>query len=326
MAALAAGSALPGHVRAALVRATLNLDSTPIPGVAGAHYIGSLEQGGNVLALATDAGPLVVDAKFAHTAADLLSDIKSLVSAPPALLINTHHHADHSGGNWIFKSPENRAQIIAHKNHKPRLAGNLERYAGQAEGHVEELKKESADQARVKVAEATLVKIKSLKADSFAATKEVADGATVIDHGGLRIELYHYGPGHTDNDLVVFIPKHNILHMGDLLFHEVHPFIDRGAKANTRGWQNSVREAMKLGDDKTIVIPGHGALTDKRALPKQIDYFDQLRLIVETAIREGESKEAVTQMKPEVFRGRGFEMLRGMALGAMYDEVSEGMN
>lgn len=323
----ATSSTLPIRALAALFQPKTTLTHQALPSVpgGGAFFIGSLEEAGNVLALATDAGPIMIDAKHAYMSPDLLNDLKTLVKDSPALLINTHHHADHSGGNWMFKL-DGSTHIAAHKNFNPRLAAMLQRHVNTAQGQVDNLKRESADQAKVNAAEDTLNKIKSLKAESFAAVQEVADGATVIEHGGQRIELYHYGAGHTDNDLVIFLPKANVLHMGDLLFHELHPFIDRSAKANTQGWQNSVKQAMKLGDDKTIVIPGHGAITDKTALPKQVEYFDQLRQIVETAMKEGKSKETIAAMKPEVFRGRGFEQLQGMALSAMYDEVSEGMH
>jgi cyclase len=315
---------LPRRAMAAWLDSKTTLTSKPIEGLRGGFFVGSLEEGGNVLALATEAGPVVIDAKHAYMASDLLGDIKTLTNAPPALLINTHHHADHSGGNWMFNSTG--VKIIAHKNLNPRIPANLERHISMAQGHIEELKRDASDPVKLKAAEETVATIKSLKSEDFAAKQELNDGVTVIEHGGLRIEAYHYGSGHTDNDLVVFIPKHNLLHMGDLLFNNLHPFIDRSAKANSAGWQNSVKQAMKLGDDKTIVIPGHGEIADKTALPKQIEYFDQLRDIVENAIKEGKSKETIAAMKPEAFNGRGFEQLQGMALSAMYDEVSEGMH
>ena len=72
--------------------------------------IGSQSDGGNVLILPSEAGTIVVDAKFAHTAWDLRRDITTHINGEVDLLINTHHHADHTGGNWIFRE---QATIVA---------------------------------------------------------------------------------------------------------------------------------------------------------------------------------------------------------------------
>src|SRR5262245_41708002 len=88
----------------------------PVPG--GGFVIGAIDDGGNVLVLPSETGPIIIDAKFAHTALDLRNDIQALFSKKPALLINTHHHADHSGGNWIFQDD---VKITAHKNFNPRI-------------------------------------------------------------------------------------------------------------------------------------------------------------------------------------------------------------
>jgi len=278
-----------------------------------------LGDGGIVLGQPSEAGPLLIDAKFAHTAGLLARQSREVLGAAPTLLIDTHHHADHSGGNWAFTKD---ATIIAHQNLSPRLAGNLPAYRSRAEADLAERRRRGDSEADLRAAAEQLETIAALTVADFAPDREVA-GELVLDHGGVKIELRHFGPGHTDNDLVVFLPQANILHLGDLLFHELHPFIDRSARASTIGWQNSLREAMKLGDSKTIVIPGHGEIADMSALPKMIDYFDQLRGIVTDAIRAGTPRDVVAAMKPEAFRGRGFEQLQARALEAMYDEISE---
>ena len=284
--------------------------------------IGSLADGGNILLIKSDQGPIIVDSKFAHTAEWLLNDIKAHAGEPPALLINTHHHADHSGGNWLLSAS---AKVAAHKNFNPRIEANLQRYVQGAQDRVSELEEQGAS-ADLQSAKALLEKLQSRNADHFRAKQELPDGVSIIEHGDVRVNTYHYGAGHTDNDLVVHFPEHNIIHMGDLLFHNLHPFIDRSAKANSKGWQNSVRQAMKLANDETIIIPGHGEVTDQSALPRQVEYFDQLRGVVETAMKEGKSKETIAALQPDVFKGRGFERFMGMALSAMYDELAAEMH
>jgi glyoxylase-like metal-dependent hydrolase (beta-lactamase superfamily II) len=319
--AVGAAAVLP-RSRAAAWRQkqSLPFEHVPItgaPGAAGgpaAHAI--LGDGGVVLVVRTPEGSIAVDAKFAHTAEDLAATIRGLVGEDPSILINTHHHADHTGGNWRFQ----RADIVAHRNLKPRLDGNLAVYRSQAEGRLSELRRSGASDEAIAAAGRTAEKIASLKTLDFMPDRHV-DGIVPLELGGVEVVLHHFGNGHTDNDLVVQFPRLNIVHMGDLLFHERHPFIDRPAGANTRGWQGAVRKAMELCDEKTVVIPGHGRVTDRAALPRQIEYFDTLREIVATAMKEGRSKEEIGRMQPEVFKALEFQMLQQRALEAMHDEL-----
>lgn len=318
MTALAGAGFLPHFARAAWLHRQLHFANKELPG--GAFVIGALTDGGNVLVMPTEAGPIMVDSKFAHTAPSLAGDVESLMKRMPVMLINTHHHADHSGGNWAFKDS---STIIAHKNFNPRIEKNLAQYAGAAQNRVEELKKSGAGEAAIQQATDLASKIKAMKTEHFTAKQEMSGAVNLISHGGVTAQLYHYGNGHTDNDLVVYFPAQNIVHMGDLLFHNVHPYIDRGAKADTKGWQNALREAMKVLNDETIVVPGHGEVTNKAALTKQIEYFDQMREIVRTAIKDGKSREEVTAMKPDQFKDYGLDWIRPITLGGMYDEVKE---
>ncbi len=285
-----------------------------LPG--GAYAIGGLSDGGLVVALPTDEGPILIDAKFSHTAPDLLDTAKALAEAPPTLLINTHHHGDHTGGNWIFKP---RARIVAHKNLNPRIPGNLPRYQSGARQVMQAVRGEETTEAQVKAATELAERIESLTAEQFTAAQTFEDTLT-LKHGGVTVELLHFGPGHTDNDTVIVLPEQNIMHAGDLLFHDLHPYIDRGAGADTKAWQKALGKAMERCNDKTTVVAGHGGVTDRAALAGQIAYFDTLRAIVDAAIAEGRSREEIIAMRPEEFQGRGFERLQSQALGAVYDE------
>jgi cyclase len=319
LAALAASSAL-GHRRLiAQIVPVYSFTSKKLPS-GGALVIGTLNDGGNVLILPSEKGTIVVDAKFAHTALDLRRDIETHINGEPDLLINTHHHTDHSGGNWAFRED---AVIVAHSNFNSRLGANLPRYVRQAEEHLQSLKAKDDGDPKIGGAAANLARIKTLKAEDFAATTQIEDELT-IDHGGVDILVHHFGDGHTDNDLVVFLPELNILHAGDLLFHNLHPFIDRSAKADTVGWQISLRKTIELCNEETIVIPGHGEVTNKAALQKQVGYFDQMREIVTAAMKEGRSKDTISAMNPEPFKDYGFEQIRPLTLSAMYEEISEG--
>src|SRR3989442_14508617 len=75
-------------------------------------------QGGNVGFLVTDAGVVVVDDEFEEVAQGIVDQVRSVTDKPIRYLVNTHYHADHTGGNPVFIK---FAEIIAHDNVRPRL-------------------------------------------------------------------------------------------------------------------------------------------------------------------------------------------------------------
>lgn len=274
-------------------------------------------QGGNALLVTTSEGPLLVDAKVGAAAAPLREATIDLGGGAPTLLVNTHHHADHTGGNFAFSAG---AKLVAHANLVPRLADTVDRRIKPGlERHVEALR----DEGRATLAAALQRRLGRLSPADFD-PDQIVTNKLDLAHGGKKLVLRHFGPGHTDNDLAVYFPELDVLHAGDLLFHEMHPFIDRSARASVKGWQGALLAMGKLCNPKTIVIPGHGEVTNATALVKQHAYFDQLRAVVKEAMAAGESREAIVKMTPKVFAGLGGARRQGSALGAMFDELSEG--
>ena len=277
------------------------------------------ERGGNSMLITTKEGAILVDTKISAAAQLLADEAKKVGGAAPKWVINTHHHFDHTGGNFAF---DDAAEIIAHKNLNPRMQANLDNMFKPALAtQINALR----TAGKTKEADQMAAWADKLTVDDIKADKEF-DDKLEVEHGGVKIVLHHFGNGHTDNDVVIHLPEQNIVHMGDLFFNHMHPFIDRGAGATTVGWRAGVRKAMELCDDKTIVVPGHGLMSDKKGLPSQIEYFEQLQTIVGQAIKDGKSKEAIGKIEPEEFKGFGLEQLREQALTNMYEELTAGMN
>ena len=211
-------------------------------------------------------------------------------------------------------------RTFAHKNLKPRLAATLD---DRIRPGLVKRAKELTDGGNLQAAYALEQKAKSLRVEQFAPDREVGDEHE-FDHGGVKVVLRHFGWGHTDNDLVVHLPDLKILHTGDLLFHHLHPFVDRNAKATTRGWQKCLTAMQKLCDESTVVVPGHGEVTNAGGLTDQHDYFEETRKAVEDARRKKMSKEDVTDLEVERFRSYGFARMRGRTLGTIFDELEAG--
>ncbi|MGH1460435.1 MAG: hypothetical protein ACRBB6_00200 [Neptuniibacter sp.] len=76
----------------------------------------------------------------------------------------------------------------------------------------------------------------------------------------------HLPGGHTDGDSVVFFKKANVVHMGDLYFNGFFPFVDVQNGGSVLKMSENVTAVLSMIDDKTIVIPGHGPVSNKSEL------------------------------------------------------------
>jgi cyclase len=275
-------------------------------------------EGGNTLVLMGKSAAALIDCKHAPFGKALRREAEAL-GAPIKLVINTHHHADHTGGNHAFSGD---LPILAHEKAKPRIAGNMNRYISAAKEAVTSLTA-STSPAAPKVREEAKAyhdRMNDLKAEEFEPKTLVKDSRD-LEIGGHQLTIHHFGPGHTDNDLVVFIPRQNIVHTGDLLFHKRHPFLDAGGGGSVQGWIDALQEVIGLCDAKTRVVPGHGEITDLSGLRGQIDYWNATRDAVAAAIKEGKSRAEAGKIQLPQFKDYGGESIRQMTLGVVYDQL-----
>ena len=250
------------------------------------------ERGGTIAFHFSKDGITIVDAQFPDTAQHLVDELKKRNSQPFHLLINTHHHGDHTAGNIAFKDLLQR--VLAHEN-------------------------SLANQQRVAVANKTEDK-QFYPTQTFGKVWE--EGA-----GKEKISLNYYGAGHTNGDAIIHFQHANIAHMGDLVFNRRHPFIDRSAGANIQSWMNVLDAAMKKFDKKTIFICGHsGNGFDVKGSREMLlafhDYLGNLLKFVGDEMRSGKTKEEILKAieipgSPE-WKGDGIQR----PLEAAFEELS----
>ncbi|MBC7654738.1 MAG: MBL fold metallo-hydrolase, partial [Oligoflexus sp.] len=171
------------------------------------------EQGGTILFLLSEKGLIVVDSQYPDPAKHLIEELKKKSDKPFDLLINTHHHGDHTGGNIAFKGLVNG--VVAHKN----SLANQKRVA------------EAATSAGKKNAEQyypTLTFDKEWK----------------YKNGDDTIKAYYFGAGHTNGDAMIYFPDHKVVHMGDLVFNRRFPYIDKTSGADIKSWIKVLDKAM----------------------------------------------------------------------------------
>ncbi|TVQ31729.1 MAG: MBL fold metallo-hydrolase [Phycisphaeraceae bacterium] len=276
----------------------------------------ALGNGGNAGLVVSSDEALLIDCKNPGFGAALRREAEA-VGSPLSRVVNTHHHADHTGGNPAF-TPD--VPVVSHDAARRRALSQGNSYASQLRAVVQRFADSDDDQLR-RISEEAGAALEKLDIESFAPTETLARERR-ISVGRLTVELRHPGAAHTDNDIFVFIPERNTLHTGDLLFNGMHAFFDGAAGASTHGWEAAIDQMLEHCDSETVVIPGHGPITGADSLREQRRYLGELRAHVEKLVAEGRTREEVAATPLPGYDGYGLAQLHARTLGFVYDEVS----
>lgn len=292
-------------------------------------------QGGNVGFLVTDAGVIVVDDQYENIAQGIVDQIRSITDKPIRYLVNTHYHGDHTGGNPVFIK---LAEIIAHDTVRPRL---LEYPETVKRIFPEKIKAIEAEMAAIKdpndpwrlaldkdlgLAKFFLDAASAFKLETAAPPGLTYEGHVKIWLGGQEVQIFHVAPGHTDGDSIVFFKDQKVLHMGDLFFNGMYPFIDSLGGGSAKGYIENIDYAIAHVPPDTRVIAGHGPVGDIPALKRARDFLADLRAEVEKAVKAGMSRaDAVRAIRMEAYPEikPAFRVL-GNDIAVIYDEIKSG--
>jgi cyclase len=259
-------------------------------------------RGGTIGWLVNKDALIVVDTQFPDSAKACVDGLKQRAAGRTIdVVFNTHHHGDHTGGNAVFK-------------------GNAKRIVGHAK--VPELQKQVAAQATSNP---------NAPAQTPVVPDATFDKTWSESFGDERVSAKHYGPGHTGGDAVIVFERAEVAHMGDLLFHERHPRVDRPAGASIQNWLTTIEAVSKELPGNTIYIAGHSkeglpVTVGRKELLRQRDYFDAILKYTRQAIAEGKSKEEAAKLQSlpgfEQHQASGAMLSLGGVIGVAYEELS----
>lgn len=254
----------------------------------------------NCLFIVNDDDVVVVDAPEAS--AELITALKRLTAKPVSYVINTHWHDDHVIGNALWRRAWPQAQFVAHPGLRDYLPGKgaanrAGMIAGAPQAAAQMQQRLDAGQnlagqpisAEERASYASDIALVADYMKVVPGTPDVlpdlgVDGILVLQRGARRIEVRRVGRGHTEADLVVWLPRERLLASGDLVVWPV-PLVG-AEQSHVADWSDALAALLAL--QPAVVLPGHGpVLHDTGYLAQLRDLFADITAQVRAARARG---------------------------------------
>jgi len=229
--------------------------------------------GGNTAALITAGGVVLVDTKLANWGQAITDKVRTVTDKPITTIINTHTHADHVGSNEFFPAS---VEVVAHENTKTNM---------------QKMKQFEGEKAQ------------------FLPDRTYKDRLTLLT-GPDRIDLYYFGPGHTNGDTIIVFPALRVAHTGDLFARPATPLIDMNNGGSGVAYPETLKKAAAGITGVETVIPGHTpSTTTWSAFVEYGDFNAAFLAAVQEAVKSGKTAdEAIVGLAlPEKFKDYGMQ-------------------
>ena len=210
--------------------------------------------GGNTGVFIAEEGVTIVDTKLAGWGQVILDRVRSVTDKPVVRVVNTHTHGDHTGSNAFFPDA---VDVVAHVNTKTNMEA-LEAFQG--------------DGARF-------------------LPRRTFEGRVTLGEGVDRIDLYHFGAGHTNGDAFIVYPALGVLQTGDMFPWRDAPFLDRSNGGSGVAFPQTLSTLLAELDGIDTVVPGHIPVTTWEDLEEYQRYTADLLMATRNAIGAGQTAD-----------------------------------
>jgi len=208
--------------------------------------------GGNTAVFITDAGVTLVDTKLPGWGPTVIERVKTVTNKPITRIINTHTHGDHTGSNEFFGAS---VESIVHENTKANMA--------------------------------KMDEFKGAKAQ-FLPKRTYKDKLTV-GSGKDQIELYYFGPGHTNGDSFVVFPALRTMHVGDIFAWKALPYIDTANGGSVVEQPRTLAKAVATVKNVDAIINGHIPIGTWNDLKEYAEFTKDFVAYAERSMKAGKS-------------------------------------
>ena len=226
--------------------------------------------GGNIGVSIGSDGVLVVDNQFPGMMSKIDSAIEAIGGKGIDLAINTHWHFDHAEGNLAL-GPRGTI-LVAHSS------------------------------ARANMATGGLVNLVIAKYDQQVYPEEALpvvtyDSGMQLYYNDEVVDIQHFSPAHTRGDSAIIFREQNAVHLGDVFNNSGYPFIDADSGGDIDGMIAFCAKTLAQMKPGATVIPGHGPVTDLKALEDYINMLETVRGRVSKMMDEGKTMEEIIAAK-----------------------------
>ena len=243
--------------------------------------------GGNAGVYVGAGGVTLVDTKLGGWGQALMDRIRTVTDKPVTTIINTHTHGDHVGSNMFFPA---EVEIVVHENTRRNMAG-MDTFAG--------------DGAR-------------------GLPDRTYNDRLTLGSGADRIELYHFGAGHTNGDTFILYPGLRVLQTGDMFPWQDAPFLDRNNGGSGVEFPETLQKLLDNVDGFDTVIPGHIPVTTPDKLEEYQRFTADLLAAVRQAIADGQTAEQAAASIDLTGQYQGYRTERmAAAIQAIYEELGQ---
>ena len=242
--------------------------------------------GGNTGVFITGRGVVVVDTKLANWGPTILERIRTVTDKPVVTIINTHTHGDHTGSNEFFGAT---VESVVHENTMANMA-RMDAFKG--------------DKAQ------------------FLPKRTYKDKLTLGSVAD-QVDLYYFGPGHTNGDTFVVYTALRTLQAGDMYPWKDAPFIDRTNGGSGRAWPETLKKLLDGVKNVDTVIGGHQPVSGWKDLAVFQQFLADLHTQVSAAHKAGKTVEQAAADKAWMSKYAGYDSTRyTAAVQAIYDELN----
>ena len=221
--------------------------------------------GGNLGVSAGEDTVFLIDDQYAPMTEKIAAAIAKISAKPVQFILNTHWHGDHTGGNENFG--KGGSIIVAHENVRKRMS---------VEQFIEAFNMRTPPSPKAALPVITFT------------------SATTFHLNGDEIRAIHMPNAHTDGDTIVHFLRNDVIHMGDIYFNGMYPFIDSASGGSVEGVIAASDKVLAIASERTRIIPGHGPISNKAELKAYRDMLAAFSGRVRDLVRQGRKLEEIT--------------------------------
>lgn len=238
------------------------------------------DNGVNITVIVGHEGLLIIDTGYKEDALRTDSVISTISNLPIKYILNTHLHYDHVGGNK--KLSEDGAIIIAQDNTRKRMVSewNMPEILG------------------IKAPVIPPYPVEYLPKICFQDSLKVYFNNEII-------QCIHFAKSHSDCDVIYYFPKANVILTGDLFVSNGFAVVDSYSGGTIDGYIRAVDNILKICDERTVIIPGHGVISNRQGLQDYLYMLAESRTKIANLIIEGKTVDEVIAADPtkDLFKG-----------------------